>query len=128
MRTHLFSAALALMAMAPTAHGADASLVERGHAVFLKWCDGCHRAGPALQSRGNDLVGQVFAGSYALQQRYHGAVPAALEQRTDLSPGLIRAIVRQGLNVMPRVRKTEISDSDLDAVVAYLTRANRAGS
>jgi (+)-pinoresinol hydroxylase len=109
------------------AHAADAALVERGHAVFLKWCEGCHRAGPAKAPR-NDLTGSVFAGTYTLEQRYKGAVPAALEQRTNLTPELIRVMVRQGLNVMPRSRKTEVSDEDLAAIIAYLTRNNPPGS
>jgi mono/diheme cytochrome c family protein len=124
-----FTLALPVMLALGAAHSAmaaDQALVERGHAVFGKWCEGCHRAAPALQMRGSGLVGQVFAGTYTLEQRYHGSVPAALEQRTDLSPDLIRLTVRRGLNVMPRSRKTEIPDADLDAVVAYLTQHNRA--
>jgi hypothetical protein len=31
--------------------------------------------------------------------------------------------VRVGIGSMPPLRKTEVSDSDLDAVIAYLTRA-----
>jgi (+)-pinoresinol hydroxylase len=119
-------AATALATGAQAAAATDAALVERGHAVFLKWCEGCHRAGPA-QSHGKDLVGSVFAGTYALEQRYRGAVPAALEQRTDLTPELVRTMVRRGLNVMPRSRKTEVSDDDLAAIVAYLTRNNPRG-
>jgi (+)-pinoresinol hydroxylase len=126
-RTALAALPALALALAPAAQAADAAQVERGHAVFLKWCDGCHRAGTALQSRGNDLVGRVFAGTYTLEQRYHGAVPAALEQRTDLTPELVRTMVRKGLNMMPRSRKTEIPDAELDAVIAYLTRNNRPG-
>jgi len=99
--------------------------VQRGHAVFEKWCAGCHNPDPALERHGGGLVGRVFAGTYTLEQRYHGTKPAALEQRTDLSPAYIRLMVRQGRNVMPRTRKTEVSDADLTAIVAYLTRNNR---
>jgi mono/diheme cytochrome c family protein len=46
-----------------------------------------------------------------------------LEERRDLSPELIRAAVRNGITVMPQFRKTELSDSQLEAIIAYLTRA-----
>jgi (+)-pinoresinol hydroxylase len=45
-----------------------------------------------------------------------------LEQRTDLTPALIKTVVRHGLFGMPITRKTEVSDAELEDVVAYLTR------
>ena len=62
------------------------------------------------------------AGSYRLQQRYKDTKPALLEERSDLTPELIRAVVRHGLPIMPPLRKTEVTDADLDAVIAHLTR------
>jgi (+)-pinoresinol hydroxylase len=50
---------------------------------------------------------------------------ALLESRTDLSAVAIRAIVRSGVGSMPPLRKTELSDSDLDAIAVYLTRQAR---
>jgi cytochrome c5 len=108
----------------------EASRIEKGHAVFARWCEGCHARGTPVQSNpapGNySLVGRVWAGTYALQQRYGGRLPAALEDRTDLSPEFIRSTVRNGLNIMPGTRKTEVSDDELDALIAYLTRNNDA--
>ena len=52
-------------------------------------------------------------------------MPALLEKRTDLTPQLIKTYVRNGISVMPIFRKTEISDADLDAICAYLTRNNK---
>lgn len=49
-------------------------------------------------------------------------VPAALEDRRDLTPESIRLFVRQGVAMMPFARKTEVSDADLDALIAYLIR------
>jgi mono/diheme cytochrome c family protein len=49
----------------------------------------------------------------------------ALENRTDLSLDGIRAIVRSGVGSMPPLRKTELSDADVDAIAAYLTRKAR---
>ena len=66
-----------------------------------------------------------MAGTQALQARYNGAKPAELEQRTDLTPEFVKAIVRGGLNSMPFYRPTELSDEDLTALGAYLTRPRR---
>ena len=35
---------------------------------------------------------------------------------------MVKGFVRNGAYVMPRFRKTEISDPELDALAAYLTR------
>jgi mono/diheme cytochrome c family protein len=89
-----------------------------GQAVFGIWCTGCHEP----------LPGHSYAppaGTYVLQQHYQGRVPSALEQRTDLSATQIRSTVRDGRNMMPQTRKTEVSDADLDDLVAYLTQHNK---
>jgi (+)-pinoresinol hydroxylase len=85
----------------------------RGYVEYQKFCSACHGEG----------VGRP--GTMALQAKYKGAVPALLEKRTDLTPPLIKMYVRNGLTVMPNFRKTEISDSELDAIAAYLTRNNK---
>jgi mono/diheme cytochrome c family protein len=89
---------------------------DHGKAVFDLWCRACHKPLNA-----GDLP---VAGTSSLQRKYSGKVPAALEQRTDLSGGFIRGIVRHGIKSMPATRKTEISDADLDALVEYLTENN----
>ena len=61
-------------------------------------------------------------GTQALAARYRGELPAALEERTDLQAVYIRTVVRNGYVSMPFFRPTELSDEDLDALVAYLTR------
>jgi (+)-pinoresinol hydroxylase len=82
----------------------------RGYLEFQNSCSVCHGALPERP------------GTRALAAKYKGAEPAMLEDRTDLSPEFIRAIVRHGVTVMPQFRKTEVSDEDLDAIIAYLTR------
>jgi len=82
--------------------------VARGNEVFQNWCAPCHAPGAR------------HPGTQALEALYKGAKPAALEQRADLLPELTRAFVRTGVSVMPPFRKTEISDSDLEALAAYL--------
>ena len=86
----------------------------QGKAVYDQWCLGCHGPMPGM--------GRFPpAGTYRLQQRYKDAKPAMLEDRVDLTPALIRTVVRQGLPIMPPLRKTEVTDAELDAVIAHLT-------
>jgi mono/diheme cytochrome c family protein len=96
---------------------------QRGREVFQQRCAACHAAIP------KDGIGPPYlppmAGTQALQARYKGAKPAELEQRTDLTSDFVKAIVRGGLNSMPFFRPTELSDDDLSALGAYLTRKQR---
>jgi len=85
----------------------------RGYVEYQKYCSVCHSEG----------VGKP--GTMALQAKYKGAVPALLEKRTDLTAALVKTYVRNGITVMPFFRKTEISDAELDAIAAYLTRNNK---
>jgi len=89
-----------------------------GKAVFDKWCTPCHGAEAPKRSM---FVNGALPGTAALALKYQGRVPAVLEQRTDLKPAYIKTVVRHGLYGMPISRKTEISDAELDDVVAYLT-------
>lgn len=61
-------------------------------------------------------------GTEALVEHYKGSKPAVLEDRTDLTPAMVKAFVRNGVYVMPRFRRTDISDAELDVIGAYLTR------
>jgi (+)-pinoresinol hydroxylase len=85
----------------------------RGYVQYQSYCSMCHGEG----------VGKP--GTLALTAKYKGAVPALLDKRTDLTPQLIKQYVRNGISIMPIFRKTEISDADLDAIAAYLTRNNK---
>jgi len=82
----------------------------RGYLEYQNSCAVCH--GPMPER----------PGTRALAAKYHGALPAMLEDRRDLQPAFIRAMVRGGVSLMPPFRKTEVSDEQLDAIVAYLTR------
>ena len=87
------------------------SPIERGAAVFNNWCSACHSRGP-----------QNAPGTASLQNKYQGSVPAALQDRRDLTPDLVKFFVRNGVAMMAPLRKTEVSDADLDALAAYLTQ------
>jgi (+)-pinoresinol hydroxylase len=84
-----------------------------GYVQYQDYCSMCHGEGPGRP------------GTMALQAKYKGAEPALLAERTDLAPELIKMYVRNGISVMPIFRKTEISDADLNAIAAYLTRNNK---
>lgn len=88
----------------------------RGYVQYQEYCAVCH----------GDGVGKP--GTLALQAKYKGAKPALLADRTDLTAPLIKTYARNGISVMPFFRKTEISDADLDAIAAYLTRNNKSRS
>ncbi|HXW62771.1 MAG TPA: cytochrome c [Candidatus Acidoferrales bacterium] len=85
----------------------------RGYVEYQKYCSACHGAG----------VGRP--GTMALEAKYKGSEPALLDQRTDLTPELVKTYVRNGISIMPFFRKTEISDAELDAIALYLTRNNK---
>jgi len=116
MRKLALMAALAVVAIGgvagaqqATRTGPTAPALAHGRDVFAHWCAPCHAAGPRL------------AGKMSLQAKYQGRVPAALEDRTDLSAPVIGVFVRNGVAWMPPFRPTEISNDDLAALSAYLT-------
>lgn len=114
MRT-IITGALVSALLAMQAHAADAALIEQGKAAFAYHCAACH--GTQLVS-GN----QHLPGTEALAAKYQGKEPGALEERTDLTPQLIKTFVRTGVSVMPFFRKTMVTDAELEAIAAYLTR------
>ena len=87
--------------------------VERGRIAFRARCAICHGTEPDA------------AGTNSLAVKYAGSKPAPLEQRTDLTPEVVRFYARHGSGMMPFFRKTELSDAQLDEVAAYLTRNTR---
>jgi mono/diheme cytochrome c family protein len=93
--------------VAAVARAADPGNVA-GHAVFQRWCVGCHVDSP------------LAPGTVALKA-VRGPAAAVLEQRKDLSPVLIKAMVRRGFGGMPSFRRTEISVDELNALIAYLS-------
>lgn len=105
-------AGLLVVACTSTASAQTAPVVDKGMQVYDYWCATCHGSG-----RGNP-------GTTALAAKYKGATdrPALLADRTDLTPQAVQFFVRNGISIMPMFRKTEVSDADLDAISAYLTR------
>ena len=81
---------------------------DPGQRSYLKWCAPCHASGIE------------HPGTNAITAKYEGTRPGALIEQPDLDPDLIKAMVRSGISVMPPFRKTELSDSDLDALAIWL--------
>ena len=112
-------------AWSPLPATVDSSLTDplqrRGQSVFQQRCAACHSPVP------DEVFGPSFLppmpGTQALQARYRGALPAALEDRKDLSREFISSVVRNGLPAMPFFRPTEVSKEDLEALAAWLTRS-----
>jgi (+)-pinoresinol hydroxylase len=101
---------VALLVLLLASGTALADQEQQGKRVFDHICVYCHSPG--------------VWGTNRLAKR-HDKDHALLESRTDLSPQAIRASVRAGVGSMPPMRRTEVSDADLDAVAAYLTRKSR---
>jgi mono/diheme cytochrome c family protein len=113
-RTVITAAALAFAAVWAAQASAQVAPGSHGREVFDKWCAPCHGAGPGKPA------------SAALAFKYKGEKPALLEERTDLTPEIVKYMVRHGVYTMPASRKTEISDDDLDALAAYLSKTKSA--
>ena len=109
-RATIAAVALGVMLCA-RATDAQQPVVEQGRQVYDKWCTPCHGAG-------DNKPGTISAAAL-----YKGSKPAVLADRTDLTPAGIRTAVRNGIYIMPRFRKTEVSDTDLEAITAYLTQS-----
>ena len=89
---------------------------DPGQLLFEKHCSSCHGTGignPGFSKK---------TGTAALEAKYKGQLPSLLEDRTDLTPDLIKYVVRNGVTVMAPYRKTEISDSELEQIAAYLSK------
>ncbi len=116
MRRRLHSAlcsvaSVLLIAMAAPSAMAQDTPPALGKQVFDEWCGICHGPPNGASGGGTETLAALFQGT---------EIPAQLEDRTDLTAELVTTLTRQGRNTMPNFRKTEISDSELEALVAYL--------
>ena len=102
------------LAQTGAAHAADralSALQQQGQELFRNNCFYCHS--------------EKVWGTLSLEKR-RPAGDALLEKRTDLVPEFVKSVVRKGLGSMPAYRRTELTDADVDAIIAYLTRNNAA--
>jgi mono/diheme cytochrome c family protein len=83
-----------------------------GQVVYEYWCAACHDPGI------------THPGTHALMVKYPGGGRATgvITEWTDLPATYVSYMVRHGMSVMPQFRKTEITDGELAALAAYLSR------
>jgi mono/diheme cytochrome c family protein len=110
--------ALTVASFAALAHAQTPA--ERGKAKFEHSCAPCHGTGKGDDGR------TMLPGTEALQVRYRGTLPAALEQRSDLNVATLTAFVRNGVGSMPPFRQTELTDAEIADIVAYLAVSSKA--
>ena len=103
----------------PRGRESASPLLRRGEAVYQARCNLCHGRVAKDVTPG---IGARMSGTEALESKYQGKKPAVLEDRRDLTADLVKYYVRHGAGIMPFFRKTEVSDADLDAMAAYLSR------
>jgi mono/diheme cytochrome c family protein len=84
--------------------------MPQGKRTFLQFCDVCHGRAPGRP------------GTEELKLKYMGALPAALEDREDLTVETVTFVVRKGFGLMAPVRRTEISDAGVRALAEYLAK------
>jgi (+)-pinoresinol hydroxylase len=93
---------------------------DRGKAKYEHSCAPCHGRGLGDDGRA------MLPGTAALQIKYRGALPPALEDRSDLTYEVVRVFVRNGSWSMPPFRPTELTDDEIRDIAAYLALASRA--
>jgi mono/diheme cytochrome c family protein len=91
----------------------DSTARDAGRLVYERWCAACHD--PGIEHPGTN----------ALTTKYKGVKSGVILEWNDLPAELVRHLVRTGMSVMPHFRKTEISDAELEALAAYLSRNTR---
>ena len=84
-----------------------------GAALFSNLCGACHLAG----GMGTNLLTK--------QRVILGEPPerGLLENRKDLTQNYVKIIVRRGRMAMPSLTRVEVTDTELDAIAAYLGKA-----
>lgn len=97
----------------------DDGAAERGRAKYAHTCAPCHARGLGDDGRA------ALPGTAALEIKYQGALPAVLEDRTDLSYDVLKVFVRNGSWSMPPFRPTELTDDELRDIAAYLAMSSR---
>ena len=80
---------------------------QEGEGVYKKNCSWCHD--PGMNNPGTQQLTKT-----------RGEANGILIERDNLVDVYVKTIVRQGLNAMPAFKPTQISESELDALAAFL--------
>lgn len=81
---------------------------KSGRELFDYWCLPCHGAGPG------------HAGTQELG-RQRGEDKAVLLQRRDITAEHVKNVVRNGFQMMPPFRYSEITEAQLDKIADYVS-------
>ena len=108
------AALLSSLALAGAAQAQASAAPASGEAVYRHWCAPCHAPGPG------------HPGTQSLEVKYAGKLPAVLLERSDLAPQTVAMFVRQGVLLMAPFRKTEITDTELAGLSAFVARNFKA--
>lgn len=109
-----FTGAVWAQAVDPTDRPQIVRADHPGQVIFERQCAPCHGSGPGVNGAA------MLPGTAALAARYQGARPAELELRDDLTSAALRLFVRRGVGEMPAFRKSELTDSEIDAMAEYI--------
>ena len=80
---------------------------QEGQKIFEKHCLACH------------APGMNYPGTQQLTKT-RGEENGVLEERDNLVDVYVKTIVRNGLNAMPAFKPTQIAESELESLAAYL--------
>ena len=83
-----------------------------GREIYDYWCLPCHGAGPG------------HAGTMALAQRL-GSEQSVLLERDNLPAEYVKFVVRNGLQMMPPLMPTEITDAGLESLALYVASVGK---
>jgi (+)-pinoresinol hydroxylase len=103
---------LALAALSSVAACSGGSGAPDGKSLFDANCASCHAAGS----------GHPGTARLAIDM---GAENAVLTERKNLSPEQVTLAVRQGFQMMPPFRQTELSDAEVTAIADWLANPSR---
>jgi mono/diheme cytochrome c family protein len=88
-------------------------MASGGEALFSNRCGACHLAG----GMGTNLL------TKQMMMAKRPPTDGLLANRTDMTRGYVKTVVRQGKMAMPRLTQVDITDAELDQVAAYLGKA-----
>lgn len=86
-------------------------LAENGAKIFENWCETCHAQHHNMP--GTDHIRELY-----------GESRVDLRNSPVINDPYVRQLVRYGRGMMPPFRRTEISNAELDILVAYLVEEN----
>jgi mono/diheme cytochrome c family protein len=86
---------------------ASAIHAQEGEGVYQRHCSWCHD--PGMNNPGTQQLTKT-----------RGEANGILIDRDNLVDIYVKTIVRQGLNAMPAFKPTQITESELDALAAFL--------